>query len=291
MPRMLEDQIAWNKRKSYALMIIVPVILVALIYVFGSFYMPTTSPFFILSIGIVISLAYVLGSYFWSDKLVLSSVNAQEADPNRHKKLYDMMEGLTLASGMEMPDLYVQDSSDINAFATGRNPENAKICVTNGAMQRLSDDELEGVLAHELAHVQNRDVMFMTLVVALIGIISILSEMFLHSLWFGSDDRKPPYLIIVGLILAVLAPIVARLVQLAISRKREYLADASGAKMTRYPDGLANALEKIQQQNQGMKVNKAVSSLYFANPFTKHGKALLSTHPPIEERVSRLRQM
>lgn len=289
---MLEDQIAWNKRKSYVLLFIVPLILLGLIYVFGSVFVPRMSPFLILSVGIAVSLLYVLFSYYKSDAMVLSVVGAKEADPDTYNKLYDLVEGLKLASGMPMPKIYVQESPDINAFATGRNPEDGKICVTTGALQKLGDEELEGVLAHELAHIQNRDVLFMTLVVALIGVISILSEMFLHGLWFGGDsDNKHPYLLIAGIALAILAPISARLVQLAVSRKREYLADASGAQMTRYPDGLADALEKIKEQNQGMKVNRAVSNLYLANPFNARAQHLLSTHPPLDERIQRLRDM
>lgn len=288
---MLEDQIAWNKRKSYLLMVLVPVILVALIYVFGAVFAPRIDPFSILSLGIVVSLLYVLFSYFRSDEMVLSVVGAEEADPQQYKKLYDMVEGLKLASGLPMPKIYVQESPDINAFATGRKPEDGKVCVTTGALQKLDDEELEGVLAHELAHIQNRDVLFMTLVVALIGVISILSEMFLRGLWFN-NDRKHPALLVAGIALAILAPVTARLVQLAVSRKREYLADATGARMTRFPDGLAGALEKIEQQNQGMKVNKAVSSLYFANPFNPGSvRHLFSTHPPLQERVERLREM
>jgi len=290
---MLEDQIKWNRRKSYLLMVLVPVILVALIYVSGSIFVPRMSPFILLSAGIAVSIGYVIFSYYRSDRMVLSVVGAQEADEQRHENLYDLVEGLTLASGMPMPDLYIQDSPDINAFATGKGPEDGKICVTTGALTHLDDQELEGVLAHELGHIQNRDIMFKTMVVALIGVISILSELLLHGLWFGGDnDAKNPYLLVAGVALAILAPLSARLVQVAVSRKREYLADAAGAKMTRYPDGLADALEKIGQQTPEMEVNHAVSSLYVANPFsTTTAKRLLSTHPPIDARVERLREM
>lgn len=295
MPRMLEDHIAWNKRKSYALLILIPVILLAVIYVTGMLFVPRASPFVILSIGVAFSLLYVLFSYFKSDEMILKVVDAEAADPERYRQLYDLVEGLTLASGMPIPDLYVQESPDINAFATGRKPEDGKICVTTGAIEKLEKDELEGMLAHELAHIQNDDILFMTLAVALIGAISIMSEMFLHGIWYGDDDT-PPWVLALGLILAVLAPIAARLVQLAISRKREYLADASGAKMTRYPDGLADALAKIQGQNQGMKVNRSVRALYISAPvkqasLKQRAFHLTSTHPPLEERINRLREM
>lgn len=288
---MFEDQIRWNKRKSYALLVLVPVILLALIVTTGLVFMPRLDPFVLLSVGIAFSLVYVLFSYYRSDEMILRVVDATEADPDRYRELYDLVEGLTLAAGTEMPTIYVQESPDINAFATGRKPADGKICVTTGALEKLEREELEGVLAHELAHIQNYDVLFMTLVVALIGVISILSEMFLRGLWFSDSDDAPPWLVVAGIVLAILAPIAARLAQLAISRKREYLADATGAQYTRYPDGLANALSKIQASNQGMKVNKAVSSLYFAPPLKKKGRALLSTHPPLEERISRLRAM
>lgn len=287
---MLEDQIAWNRRKSYLLLFIVPVILLALIFVSGSIFVPRASPFLILAAGSGISVLYVLFSYFKSDEMILSVVGAEPADRQKYDQLYSLMEGLTISSGMEMPDLYVQDKPGINAFATGRKPEDGKVCVTTGALEKLDQDELEGVLAHELAHIQNYDILFMTVAVALIGVISILSELLLHSMYFGGDDNSPPWLVVAGFALAILAPISARMVQLAMSRKREYLADASGAQMTRYPEGLASALEKIQNENSEMKVNKAVSHLYFSNPLGNK-KNFFSTHPPLEKRVERLRNM
>ena len=288
---MLEDQIKWNKRKSYVLLFIVPLILLGLIFVFGRLYVPRASPFLILAIGSGISVIYVLFSYFKSDEMILEVVGAREATEGEFGQLHDLMEGLTISSGMPKPDLYVQEDDRINAFATGRKPEDGKVCVTTGAMEKLDKDELEGVLAHELSHIKNQDIMFMTVAVALIGVISILSELLLHSMFFGADDEAPPWAMAAGLVLAILAPISARMVQLAMSRKREYLADASGAEMTRYPEGLASALEKIQsQKNSKMDVNKAVSHLYFSNPF-KDKASLFSTHPPLDERVKRLRNM
>lgn len=287
---MLQDQIKWNKRKSYGLLFLVPTILLGLIFVTGRIFAPTISPFLILALGSAVSVGYVLLSYFKSDEMILSVVGAEKADEQQYSQLYDLMEGLTISSGMPMPKLYVQDKSQINAFATGRKPEKGVVCVTTGALEKLDKDELEGVLAHELAHIKNQDIMFMTLAVSLIGIISILSELLLHSMFFGAGDRDaPPWAIAAGFALAILAPVSARLVQLAMSRKREYLADASGAEMTRYPEGLANALEKISQENEKMKVNSSVSHLYFSNPF--NSRSWFSTHPPLEERVERLRNM
>ncbi len=288
---MLEDQIKWNKRKSYALLFVVPLILLALIFVFGRVFAPEMSPFLILAAGSAISVIYVIFSYYRSDEMILEVVGAKKADKERYSQLHDLMEGLTISSGMPKPELYIQKDDRINAFATGRNPENGKVCVTTGALEKLDKDELEGVLAHELSHIKNQDIMFMTLAVALIGVISILSELLLHSMYFGADDEAPPWAMAAGLLLAILAPISARMVQLAMSRKREYLADASGAEMTRYPEGLASALEKIQdQKNSKMDVNKAVSHLYFSNPF-KNKASLFSTHPPLDKRVERLREM
>lgn len=287
---MLEDQIKWNKRKSYILLFLVPLILLGLIFVSGRLFVPTVSPFLVLALGSGISVLYVLFSYFKSDEMILSVIGAKEATEGKYPQLHDLMEGLTISSGTPMPDLYVQEDSRINAFATGRKPEDGKVCVTTGALEKLEKDELEGVLAHELAHIKNQDIMFMTIAVALIGVISILSELLLHSLYFGNDDA-PPWAMAAGLALAILAPISARMVQLAMSRKREYLADASGAEMTRYPEGLASALEKIQRQTDPkMDVNKAVSHLYFSNPF-KNKASLFSTHPPLEKRVKRLKEM
>jgi len=288
---MLEDQIKWNRRKSYALLFIVPLILLAVIFVFGRVFVPRISPFLILAAGSGISVLYVLFSYFKSDEMILEVVGAKEASEQEYSQLHNLMEGLTISSGMPKPDLYVQEDDRINAFATGRKPEDGKVCVTTGALEKLDEDELEGVLAHELSHIKNQDIMFMTVAVALIGVISIISELLLHSMFFGVDDDAPPWAMAAGLLLAILAPISARMVQLAMSRKREYLADASGAQMTRYPEGLASALEKIQnQKNPKMDVNKAVSHLYFSNPF-KNKASFFSTHPPLEKRVERLRNM
>jgi heat shock protein HtpX len=288
---MLEDQIKWNHRKSYVLLFIVPLILLGLIFVSGRIFVPRASPFLVLALGSGISVLYVLFSYFKSDEMILSVVGAEKAEENEYRQLHNLMEGLTISSGMEKPELYVQDDPRINAFATGRKPEDGKVCVTTGLLEKLDKDEVEGVLAHELAHIKNHDILFMTVAVALIGVISIISELLLHSMFFGGNDDAPPWAMATGLALAILAPISARLVQLAMSRKREYLADASGAKMTRYPEGLASALENIQnQKGEKMDINKAVSHLYFSNPF-KNKASLFSTHPPLEKRIQRLRNM
>ncbi|MFB6245318.1 MAG: M48 family metallopeptidase [Candidatus Nanohaloarchaea archaeon] len=286
---MLEDQIARNHRRSYLLMLLVPAILVSVIFVAGRIFAPGISPFMVLAVGSLVSVVYVLYSYFRSDKMVLKSTGAEKAPESSYSQYHDLVEGLSISSGAPKPELYVKDSDAINAFATGRKPEDGKICVTTGALEKLEKDELEGVLAHELAHIRNHDTLFMTVAVALIGMVSILSELILDGLFFGVDDDTPPWALAAGIALAIMAPISARLVQLAMSRKREYLADASGAKMTRYPEGLASALEKIEAQSQRMEANRAVSHLYMSNPLD--GSELFSTHPPTQERINRLREM
>ena len=190
-----------------------------------------------------------------------------------------------------MPRLYVMNSPQINAFASGRNPANAVVCVTKGALEKLEKRELEAVLAHELGHVANYDIRYITLTAVMVGMIAIVSQIFLRSLWFrgGSDNRNQWIFILIGIVLAILAPIVVKLVQLAISRKREFAADASSVKFTRYPDGLIRALKKIKEDSAPpeKKVSKAVAPLFFSNPF----KNLGSTHPPIEKRIEALERM
>lgn len=293
---MLDEQVAGNKLKSYLIFLLVPGLIVLLIYVFGRIFFPGLL-FGSLIAGIVFSLIYVLASYYSSDELILKVVKARPANPKEHKYIINTVEGLCIAAGIPKPEIYIQDSPDINAFATGRNPKDGKICVTTGAIEHLTREELEGVLAHELAHIKNYDILFMSVVVMLIGIISIMSEILLRGAFFGGhkdNDRNGGNVlfIVLGIILAILAPIVARLVQLAISRQREYLADSSGSLLSRNPEGLAKALEKIKKQNTGqMHVNKAVAPLYIANPFdAKSIATLFSTHPSLDERIRRLRE-
>jgi len=203
-----------------------------------------------------------------------------------------LVEGLTIASGMSMPALYVMHSEQINAFASGRNPEHAVICVTEGALKKLDRRELEGVLAHELSHIANYDMKYMTLAAVMVGMVAIISQIFLRSLWFrgGGNNRNNANAIfmIIGIVMAILAPIVVMFVQMAISRKREFSADASAVKFTRYPGGLIRALKKIKEENYSeKKISKAVAPLFFANPFGNLGK----THPPIDRRIAVLERM
>lgn len=282
------DQISRNKLKSFFLMAVIFSVIVMFGYVISFAFEPGFF-FVIMSISIFISMSYLLISYYNSGKIAIASVGAKEASRQHYKEYYNLVEGLTIASGLPMPKLYIMNSPQINAFASGRNPENAVVCVTTGALEKLDKKELEGVLSHELSHVANYDIRYMTLVAVMVGMIAIASEIFLRSLWFrNSDDNKNWIFVLIGIILAILAPIVVQLVQMAISRKREYAADASGVKFTRYPQGLIGALKKIQKENYAeRKISKAVAPLFFSNPL----KNLASTHPPLDERIRILEKM
>ena len=240
-------------------------------------------------------------SYYFSDKITLAISGAQEIDLKSHQELYRLVENLTITAGLPMPRVYVIDDTAMNAFATGRNPKNAVVCVTTGLLGRLDKTELEGVLAHELSHIGNYDIRFMTLVVVLVGIITLLADWMLRLSFFGGDDNdnRNPILMIAGLALIIISPIIAMLIQLAVSRRREFLADASGALLTRYPEGLASALEKIAGDKEPLEAaNKATAHLYIANPLKDHKgdsqswfASMFNTHPPIQERIQRLRDM
>ncbi|MEN7982588.1 MAG: M48 family metallopeptidase [Nanoarchaeota archaeon] len=284
------DQISRNKWKSVFLMFMVFTVLVLFGYVISFAFEPGF--FFIIMIfSIIFSLSYIWISFYNSGKIAVKSVGAKKASREIFKDYYSLVEGLTLASGLPMPELYIMNSNQINAFASGRDPQNAVVCVTKGALEKLEHRELEGVLAHELGHVANYDIRYMTLVTVMVGMIAIVSQMFLRSLWFrsGDGDNKNSIFLVIGIVMAILAPIVVHLVQMAISRKREFSADATAVKFTRYPDGLIKALEKIKkdvvQPEKG--ISKAVAPLFFANPF----KGLSSTHPPLEKRIEVLKRM
>jgi len=287
------DQISRNKRNSVFLIIIIFAVLILLSYVIGLIY----SDFFfiILIIGIIISIIYIFSTYYNSDKIALASVKAKPADYQNYRQLHNIVEGLCLASGLPKPKIYIIPSNQINAFATGRDPKNSAIAITEGALKKLNKEELEGVISHELSHIANYDIRFMTLVAVMVGLVAIISEIFLRSLWFsggkGNNDNKNIIILIIGIVLAILSPIIVALVQLAISRKREYAADASAVKFTRYPPGLIKALKKIKNDSDKFKVSKAVSPLFISDPLRKKLSGLTSTHPPIEKRIKALERM
>lgn len=286
------DQISRNKRKSFFLIIAIFIVFVLFGYVISMAFEPGFF-FIIMIISIIFSISYILVSYYNSDKIAIASVGAKPASRTQYKQYHDLVEGLTIASGMPKPKLYVMHSSQINAFASGRDPKNAVICVTDGMLEKLDKREIEGVLAHELGHIASYDMRYMTLVAVMVGMIAIISQLFLRSLWFrsggGDDNKAGAIFMIIGIVMAILAPIVVQLVQLSISRKREFTADASAVKFTRYPDGLIGALKKIKLDHSPpeKKVSKAVAPLFFSNPF----KGLGSTHPPLEKRIEVLERM
>lgn len=257
----------------------------------------------ILYIAVIFAVAMNFVSYWWSDKIVLAMNGAKEVTPENGREIYRLVENLCITAGLPVPKIYIIPDSSPNAFATGRNPEHSAIALTTGIIERLSKTELEAVLAHELSHIGNRDILIGTVVTVLVGFIAILSDIFLRWTIFGgrSDDSKGNQLqlilMIAAIALAILAPIAAVLMKLAISRKREYLADSSGGLLTRYPEALADALEKISQDSKGLdRANKATAHMFIVNPLKgKNAKGfvakLFMTHPPVEERVKKLRQM
>jgi heat shock protein HtpX len=299
--RTFYDEQRRNRRDSLLLAIVVSLVLFGLVYSFAYLFAPEAL-IFVLPLSIILIFVYTWGSYQYGDQIVLSSTGARPAVGNEFIYLNNVAEGLSIAAGIPPPKVYVIDDPEINAFATGKNPEHSSIAVTTGALQKLNRSELEGVVAHELSHVRNRDVEFMTFIAVLVGLVSILSHIILRWAWFTPRSRGRGrdrggsgleiVVLILGLILAILAPIAVALIQFAINRRREYMADASGAELTRYPEGLASALEKIKNNNQGkMKVDEAVSPLFISDPNKTALDELFATHPPIEERIKRLRQM
>ncbi len=253
----------------------------------------------ILYIAVLFSVVTSLVSYWFSDRIVLSMSGAKLVEFKDNKELYRIIENLAITAGLPTPKIYTIDDTAMNAFATGRDPEHGVICFTTGILSRLEKSEIEAVAAHELSHIGNRDTLIATIVVILVGFIALLADWFRHWAFFGGNrgnDNKGQLqiiLIVVALILSLLAPIAAMLMQLAISRKREFLADASGALLTRYPDALASALQKISGDTEPLEAaNRATASLYISNPFKgKKVAKLFMTHPPIEERIRALRDM
>lgn len=299
----LWTQVDSNKRKSVGFMLIFVLVVIGLGFLFSYVY----NSYSILIIAIIIALVQSLVSYYSGDKIVLSMSGASLIKKADAPELWNIVENLAITAGLPMPKVYIIEDPVPNAFATGRDPEHASIAVTTGLTQRLNKNELQGVVAHEMSHVGNYDIRLMMIVAILVSVIALISDIFIRSRWFGfgrsRDDNNSggniqAILMIVALVAAILAPFVAMIIQLAISRKREFLADASGALLTRYPEGLVSALEKISAYSEPMqKVSSATEHLFIANPLGdgKKGRKqsyfakLFSTHPPIEERIKMLR--
>ncbi len=264
------------------------------------------SPLGLTGIALVFSGLMSIGSYYYSDKLVLATTGAKPVSEKDNPMLYKTVQNLAIGAGLPMPAVYIINDPSPNAFATGRDPKHAAVAVTTGILERLNKSELEGVLGHELSHVKNFDTRLMAITAVLVGFVAILADLFMRNLWWGgaskrddesSDARWQLILLIAGIVLAMLAPLVATLIQLAVSRKREFLADASGVLITRYPEALASALEKISSDPRSVRsASNATAHLFIVNPFKKQsaGKWLISlfnTHPPAEERIKILRSM
>lgn len=296
---MIYQEISSNKRRTVILISFFILFIVALFYIIG---LTFKGGVFLVPIGVAIATASSWGSYYYSDKLVLKISRARPLEHNEYPFLDNVIEGLSIAGGLPKPKAYIIEDSSPNAFATGRNPEHAVIAVTTGLLEKMNRQELEGVIAHELSHVGNYDIRLMAVVTTLVGMVVLVSDILLRSVFWGGlgDDNEGGgegriIFIAIGLVLAIIAPLFATIIQLAISRKREYLADASGAMLTRYPDGLANALKKLAtDRNQLRSANKATAHLYIVNPLKDvkgFTKKIFDTHPPIEERIRKLEEM
>ena len=299
------DRVASNVRKTWGL-IFVFVALVATVAFLFTFFYPEFG-IWPVAIAVVVAIAMTWGSYFASDKIALGMSRAQPADPVRDRQLINIVEALSLAAGIPAPRVYVIEDSAPNAFATGRNPEHAAVAVTRGLLAKMSRDEVEGVIAHELAHVKNRDTLIMTIAVTLVGIIVLLADWLLRALWWGGGGRGRDRgslglpIAIIGLVLLILAPIFAQMLQFAISRRREFLADADGVLLTRYPTGLINALQKLNEDQTVVRTaSRATAHLWIEGPIarsraegTNRGGAWLNrmfnTHPPLDDRIAALR--
>ncbi len=296
----MEDHIRRNKRNTILVCAVMAILFLGVVFAFG--YIFTGSIYLGLIFGIPIAIAYVAITYSFSVQTVISAAKARPANPNiREEKLFIYkVEEMAIAAGLPTPKAYVQESDNINAFATGKKPENSIICVTTGALKKLDKDELEGVMAHEMSHIKNHDILIATVTLAVVGTIALLAEILFYSMFWGGAGRSRGrndgniVLLVVAILLVILAPIFSRLAYLMISRRREYLADSNGAYLTRNPEGLAKALGKIKSDHPTGKPkgSKTVAPLYIANPFKQQNiESIWSTHPPIDERIRRLRSM
>ncbi|PJA47326.1 zinc metalloprotease HtpX [Candidatus Uhrbacteria bacterium CG_4_9_14_3_um_filter_36_7] len=291
------SQIESNKRKTVFLIFIFTLIILILGALLGYFYENIYGG---VLVAIMISLFISFFGFFQADRVALASSGAKRIESKDHPELYRLVENLAISAGLPTPAIYIITDPSPNAFATGRDPNHASVAVTTGLLSIMEKIELEGVIAHELSHIKNYDIRVMTIIVVLFGLIVLLSDFLMRSFFFsrreGREGQATVILMIIGIILAILSPFIAEIIKLAISRNREYLADASGALMTRYPEGLARALEKIAAHDRPLKrANHATAHLFLANPFDPHVskkfESWFSTHPPIEERIKKLRLM
>lgn len=296
------DQIAHNKTRTYAIILIFILLVTGFFFIIGRYVQSPMTYFFI---GLTFSLLSSIGSYFYSDRIVLFTTGAKPASKQEFFDFYTVTENIAIAAGLPMPKLYVIHDPAPNAFATGRDTKHAVVCATTGLLQKLERTELEGVIAHELSHVKNYDILVSSIVAVLVGSVALVSDWIMRNLLWGGlardeDNRESrnPFMMIFIIFMLILTPLIATLIQLAVSRRREYLADASGALITRYPEGLARALEKIASDRYVLRsASSSTAHLFIVNPFRKLGRVsfwftnLFSTHPPLEERVRILRSM
>ncbi len=294
------SQINSNKLKTWVIISLFIAFITTVVYVYGK-----SLGYGLSYAGIALIISGVMSfiSYYYSDKIILGMSGAKLIKKSDNPELFRVVENLCIGAGLPMPKIYVIDDSAPNAFATGRDPKHAIVCVTTGILDKLNKTELEGVIAHELSHIKNFDIRVMSVVTILVGLVALLADMFMRSMWYGGSrksresNNSQSIFLFIGIILAILSPLIATIIQLAISRKREFLADASGALLTRYPEGLASALAKIAKDKEPLEAaNNATAHLYIENPFK--GKIsgswfanLFNTHPPIEERIKILRSM
>jgi heat shock protein HtpX len=283
------SEIAANKRKTWLIIAVFGLIIAGLGWLASQLY---DQPYF-LYLALGIGVVYALIQYFVASKLALSMNGAKEVTKKDEPRLYRTVENLSIATGMPMPKVYVMEDPAPNAFATGRDPEHAVVAATRGLLDIMDDSELEAVMAHEMGHVKNYDIRVMMIVFGLVSVIGFIADMLMYSTWFSDDDNPNPLFIVLSIVAAIIAPLLAVIVQAAVSRRREYLADSTGALTTRYPEGLARALEKIRDHGSAMqKQSTATAHLFFANPLKGASLAkLFSTHPPVDDRIARLRNM
>ena len=286
------SEIASNKRRSVVLLLFFMVVAGVLAWILGKYANSTGITAFVL----VFALVYATIGYFAGGRMSLALNGAQEIQKKDDPRLWRTVENLAITDGLPMPKVYIIDDPSPNAFATGRDPKHSAVCVTTGLLQIMNDQELQGVLAHEMSHIKNYDIRVAMLAFALTAIIGVIADFMLRMVWFRDDNRNSnnnQIFLILGIVAAILAPLIATVIQLAVSRKREYLADASGALATRYPEGLASALEKIEKTGSVLRrANTSTAHFFFANPLKgKSIGTLFSTHPPIQDRIARLRKM